>query len=292
MKPEALIKDEMKKSLAFLLNERECVKELDQRIRSTALYLASIDLSTMHPDVETWDLEEGPEDSMIRGTAGGKLSVLAKVKTMGLQGKSAMGGRQTESMRKAADQIKAEGAQTNYLFLLDPWTVNIVRESLKDEPIVLRPLLQTPVTAFVESTVERAAKPQARDDAPVSLVEEVITKDESIPSENIIVSPISRTSLRQGFLYVPKEKGALIKEGAITIWIRKDASIESRCMVSQTGGIRIGGNLTKWFKSVGVQADDELVMAAQADGSLLVMSIKRAQPFKGETPTVETVKWD
>ncbi len=292
MKPEDLLMDEMKKSLTFLLRERECVKDLDDRIRSTALYLASMDLSNRHRDIETWDLEEGPEDSMVRGTKGGALVVLAKVKTMGLVGKSAMGGRQAESMKKAAEQLKTEGAKDNYLFLLDPWTVNIVRESLKDDSIMIRPLIQAPIAAMTEIASEPKTRARPKDEETPTLIEEVITKDASIPEENLIVSPISRTSLRQGFLYIPKEKGVLVKEGAINIWIRKDASIESRCMVSQTGGIRIGGNLTKWFKSIGLQSDDELIMAAQDDGSLLVMSIKRAQPFKGETPTVETVKWD
>jgi hypothetical protein len=292
MKPESLLYDEMKNSLAFLLGLKESVKDLDDRIRSTALYLASMDLATRHGDVEVWDLEEGPEESMVRGTTGGTLIVLAKIKTMGLQGKATMGGRQGESMKRAAEQLKADGAKSSYIYLLDPWTVNVVREALKEGGITFRPLLQAPVRQAREAVAEPKARPHPKDDEAPSLIEEVITKDESIPSERIIVSPVSRTSLRQGFLYIPKEKGELIKEGAIVIWIRKDASIESRCMVSQTGGIRIGGNLTKWFKSVGMQADDELIMAAQSDGSLLVMSIKRAQPFKGETPTVETVKWD
>jgi hypothetical protein len=123
------------------------------------------------------------------------------------------------------------------------------------------------------------------------MVEEIVTKEE-FPEERTIISPISRTSIRQGFLYIPKEKGNLLAEGSVTIWIRKDASLISKCMISQTGGVRIGGGLTKWFRSIGLQADDELVMGSQEDGSLLILMIRRAQPYRGQKPVIETMKWD
>jgi hypothetical protein len=63
-------------------------------------------------------------------------------------------------------------------------------------------------------------------------------------------------------------------------------------MISQTGGVRIGGGLTKWFRSIGLQSDDELIMGSQEDGSLLILMIRRAQPFRGQKPVIETMKWE
>jgi len=294
MKPEELSFEEMRNQLTFMVRLKESTKDLDTRIRTTAMYLASVELEQKHRDVEEWLIEERPDESTIRGTIGGRLSVVAKVKTMDLQGKATMGGRQTDSMKRAAEQLAGEKAAVAYIYLLDPWTVSVVKDSVKDTKVRIMPLLKDAVTPMVRSpsSTRDEGSAQAHEMTTVNTVEDIITRDESVPQDRLIVSPISRTSIRQGFLYIPKEKGELINEGPINIWIRKDASIESRCMVSQTGGIRIGGNLTKWFKSAGLQPNDELVLSAKEDGSLLVMSIKRNSPFKGDTPVVETVKWD
>ena len=158
--------------------------------------------------------------------------------------------------------------------------------------ISVLPLLKEDMAPVVRASSEPGEYPVGAMLEPMAqMVEEVITKEE-FPEERTIVSPISRTSIRQGFLYIPKEKGELLKEGEITIWIRKDASLTSKCMISQTGGVRIGGGLTKWFRSVGLQPDDELVMGSNDDGSLLVLMIRRIQPYKGSKPVIETVKWD
>lgn len=291
MKPENLIIEEVKNHLSFLVRLKESTKDLETRIRSSALYLASIQLMEKHPDIDDWSVEERPDESVIRGIIEEKLKVLAKVKTMGLTGRAAMGGRQGDSINRALDQIIHENAQNNYLFLLDPWTAQIVREGVNEPRVKILSLIShtTPVHKVESKAAGKAPK------APIeeaNVVEDVITKDGSIPEEHVIVSPISRTSLRQGFIYIPKERGELVSEGPITIWIRKDASLESRCMISQTGGIRIGGSLTKWFRSAGLQEGDVLVMGHKSDGSLLMLSIKRRSPIKGDPPVIESVKWD
>jgi hypothetical protein len=294
MKPDDLLTIEMKNQLTFMVKLKESIKDLDARIRSASLYVASMDLVQRHPNIEDWELEEGPEDSMVRGRSDGTLKIIGKVKTMGLQGRVGMGGRQAESMKRAVEQIKGEGAEVTYMYLMDPWTVGVVQESFKNDGVIFLPLVHITTSRPHISETSRSLKEHQGTilDQQPEKFEEVITRDDQISEENIIVSPISRTSIRQGFIYIPKEKGHLVQEGPTNIWIRKDASIESRCMVSQTGGIRIGGNLTKWFKSIGLRSDDELVMAAQPDGSLLIMSIKRTSPQRGDTPMIENVKWD
>ncbi|MDG6224532.1 MAG: hypothetical protein QCI82_03365 [Candidatus Thermoplasmatota archaeon] len=291
MKPENLIIEEVKNHLSFLVRLKESTKDLESRIRSSALYLASIQLMEKHPDIDDWSVEERPDESVIRGIMNEKLKVLAKVKTMGLTGRAVMGGRQGDSIKRALDQIVHENAQVSYLFLIDSWTAQIVRESVQEPKVRILSLISH-ISAVEEGDRRIAGKPAKPVRTEADLVEDVITKDGSIPEDDVIVSPISRTSLRQGFIYIPKEKGELVSEGPITIWIRKDASLESRCMISQTGGIRIGGNLTKWFRSAGLQEGDELVMGHRSDGSLLMLSIRRKSPIRGDPPVIESMKWD
>ena len=83
----------------------------------------------------------------------------------------------------------------------------------------------------------------------------------------------------------------LLREGAIKVFIRKDASIKSKCMISATGGVRVAGRLTKWFRSKGLQANDEIMLWSLENGSLLVLMIRRAIPLQRDRPNVETVIW-
>ncbi len=292
MELEEQITDEMRKQLTFFFGVKENMKELDDRIRTTALFLARTDLSGRHKDVDDWDIVTRPDESTVIGTKDDRIVVTAKVRTMSLHGKSSFGGRQNDAMKRNIEKLSHEEGDWKYLYLLDPWTVNIVKESFSPEDIAVLPLLKEDMASVIRGAMDYSDRQMGRmaDPAP-QMVEETITKDEF--SEDLtIVSPISRTSLRQGFLYIPKEKGVLLKEGKVTIWIRKDASLVSKCMISQTGGVRIGGGLTKWFRSAGLQAEDELVLGSKEDGSLLVLMIRRIQPYKGPQSTIETVKWD
>ncbi|MGA1820825.1 MAG: hypothetical protein ACMUHU_07455 [Thermoplasmatota archaeon] len=292
MTDDERLTDEMRLQLMFLFGMKENLKDLDDRIRATSLFLARADLTKRHREIEEWDIVDRLDESMITGKVGENLKVIARIRTMSLHGKSSFGGRQHDAMKKNLERITGEKASSKYFFLLDPWTVNVVKDTFKPEGITILPLLKEDVASIVRTVVP------AMDDQGVSIsdgltqmVEEIVTREE-FPEERTIVSPISRTSIRQGFLYVPKEKGHLLSEGPVTIWIRKDASLETKCMISQTGGVRLGGGLTKWFRSIGIQSDDELVMGSQEDGSLLILMIRRAQPFRGQTPVIETMKWE
>lgn len=292
MESDDFLGDELRTQLVFFFNLKEGLKDLDDRIRTTALYLARKDLEGRHRDVTDWDIVSRPDESTVTGKRDGEVTVTARIRTMSLHGKSTFGGRQHDAMKRNLEKISEETALYKYLYLLDPWTVSIVVDTFNPVDITVLSLLKEDMAQVVRTSPDSAdsiipglMEPSAQ------MVEEVITQEE-FPEERTIVSPISRTSIRQGFLYIPKEKGELLNEGPITIWIRKDASLESKCMISQTGGVRIGGGLTKWFRSVGLQADDELVMGAQEDGSLLVLMIRRNQPFKPSSPMIETVKWD
>jgi len=292
MNNDEKLTDEMRLQLTFLFGMKENLKDLDDRIRTTSLFLARADLMNRHREIDEWEIIDRLDESMITGSVEGNVKVMAKIRTMSLHGKSSFGGRQHDAMKRNLDRITGEKASSRYFFLLDPWTVNVVKDTFKPEGVTILPLLKEDMASIV-----RTILPSADDqgvsipDGLTQMVEEIVTKEE-FPEERTIVSPISRTSIRQGFLYIPKEKGDLLKEGPVTIWIRKDASLETKCMISQTGGVRLGGGLTKWFRSIGIQSDDELVMGSQDDGSLLVLMVRRAQPYRGQTPLIETMKWE
>jgi len=292
MNNDEKLTDEMRLQLTFLFGMKENLKDLDDRIRTTSLFLARADLMNRHREIEEWEIIDRLDESMITGSVDGNVKVMARIRTMSLHGKSSFGGRQHDAMKRNLERITDEKASSRYFFLLDPWTVNIVKDTFKPEGITILPLLKEDMASIVRTVLP------SMDDQGVSIpdgltqmVEEVVTREEFL-EERTIVSPISRTSIRQGFLYIPKEKGHLLSEGPVTIWIRKDASLETKCMISQTGGVRLGGGLTKWFRSIGIQSDDELVMGSQDDGSLLVLMIRRAQPYRGQTPVIETMKWE
>ncbi|MFW3146007.1 MAG: hypothetical protein ACMUIE_04265 [Thermoplasmatota archaeon] len=290
MSGDEMIADEMRKQLSFLFGIKEGLKDLDDRIRTTSLFLAKMDLMDRHRDVVDWELVTRPDESLVRGAKEGRTVAVARIRTMSLHGKSSLGGRQNESMKKNLERTSAETADFKYFYLLDPWTVAVVKESFKPEDVTVLPLLKEDLAQVIRTSemIEEGTMPSM--DSMTQMVEEVITS-EQFPDDRTIVSPISRTSLRQGFLYIPKERGDLLKEGDLTLWIRKDASLQTKCMISQTGGVRIGGGLTKWFRSMGLQPEDELIMGSQNDGSLLVLMIRRTQPYRGNKPTIETVKW-
>jgi hypothetical protein len=242
--------------------------------------------------MDEWDIVSRPDESTVTGKKNGDTVVSARIRTMSLHGKSTFGGRQLDAMKRNLERISEDPALYKYFYLLDPWTVSVVEDTFNPPDITVLSLLKEDIAQVVRTTPDSAdsvipglLEPQTQ------MVEEVITREE-FPEERTIVSPISRTSIRQGFLYIPKEKGDLLEEGPVKIWIRKDASLESKCMVSQTGGVRIGGGLTKWFRSIGLQSDDELVMGSQEDGSLLVLMIRRNTPYRPSSPVIETVKWD
>lgn len=182
-------------------------------------------------------------------------------------------------MRKNLEDLAGRKGEFRYLFLLDPWTVDVVREQFSTAEVSVLPLMKEDMAAVIRKPApgqQIAGSPYAE---PISqMVEEVITKDADIPDDRIVVSPISRTSIRQGFLYIPKDKGEFLEPGPVKVWIRRDASLDSKCMVSQTGGVRIGGGLTKWFRSLGLQPDDELVMGITDPSNLLVLMVRRKNP--------------
>lgn len=292
MKIEERISEEMRQQLSFLFGAKESLKDLDDRIRATSLFLARADLMKRHKDVEDWEVVDRPDESLVKGMVGDKVEVIARIRTMSLHGKSGFGGRQSDAMKRNLERITEEKADSKYFFLLDPWTVNVVKETFSPEGVTILPLLKEDLASVVRAApIQVTENGVPMGEMMTQMVEEIVTKEE-FPEERTIVSPISRTSIRQGFLYIPKEKGHLLAEGSVTIWIRKDASLVSKCMISQTGGVRIGGGLTKWFRSIGLQSDDELIMGSQEDGSLLVLMIRRAQPFRGQKPVIETMKWE
>ncbi len=284
--------DELRTQLVFFFNLKEGLKDLDDRIRTTSLYLARRDLEGKHRDVDDWQIISRPDESTVTGSKNGNVIVTARIRTMSLHGKSTFGGRQSDAMKRNIEKLSDEASSYKYMYLLDPWTVKVVDETFDTSNLTILPLLKDDIAQVVRTSAEAMdfALPGLIE-PPTQMVEEIITKDD-FPEDRTIISPISRTSIRQGFLYIPKEKGVLLKEGPVTIWIRKDASLESKCMMSQTGGVRIGGGLTKWFRSIGLQSEDELVMGSQEDGSLLVLMIRRNQPFRPASPMIETVKWD
>lgn len=292
MELESNMADELRMQLTFFFALKENMKELDDRIRSSALFLARSDLESRHRDVDQWDIISRPDESTVTGTRDGRITVNARVRTMSLHGKSTFGGRQGEAMKKNIQRLSGDEGDLKYLYLLDPWTVNVVKDTFDIGDIVVLPLLKDDMRSVVRASPDTVGMAGTVSMEPMpQMIEEIITKEE-FSEERTIVSPVSRTSIRQGFLYIPKEKGDLLQEGNLTIWIRKDASLQTKCMISQTGGVRIGGGLTKWFRSAGLQAEDELVMGAKEDGSLLVLMIRRAQPYKAPQQVIETVKWD
>ncbi|MBN1389822.1 MAG: hypothetical protein JXA22_04165 [Candidatus Thermoplasmatota archaeon] len=284
--------DEMRSQLTFLFGIKEDLKDLDDRIRAISLFLARSELIGRHRNIMNWEVLDRPDETTIMGSVDGGEKVIARIRTMSLHGKSSFGGRQHEAMKKNLERIADEKADSRYFFLLDPWTVKVVQETFGSEGVTILPLLKDDMA----SVVRPAARTVDDNGTPVietisQMVEEVITREE-FPEERTIVSPISRTSIRQGFLYIPKEKGHLLQEGPVTIWIRKDASLETKCMISQTGGVRLGGGLTKWFRSIDLHSDDELLMGSQDNGSLLVLMIRRSQNHRGQSPVIETMKWE
>lgn len=273
--------EEMSRTLTFLLTLKESMRELDERIRLASIFIASKDLEDRHREMDGWEVIEKPDESSIMGTKDGKTEVFARVRTMSLRGRGSFGGRQHESMKKNLKRIEEEDAQYKYLYLLDPGTADVVKVEFPSSSVSIMPLLSGDLDAGVKMTISgKGATATPRIEPMLQMVEEIITKESGIPDERIIISPISTTSVRQGFLYIPKEKGFLLSEGVTKIWIRKDASLESKCMISNTGGVRIGGGLTKWFRSMGLSANDELVLGAKEDGSLLVLKIMRAVPYQ------------
>ena len=292
MSVDEKISDEMREQLTFLFGIKETMKDLDDRIRATSLFLARADLMNRHREIDDWEIIDRPDESVVKGISGDNVKVLARIRTMSLHGKSSFGGRQHDAMKRNLDRVAQEKADSKYFFLLDPWTVGVVKDTFDPKGVTILPLLKEDVASVIRTAPAQMGEmglPMA--DVMTQMVEEIVT-DEDFPEERTVISPISRTSIRQGFLYIPKEKGQLLSEGSVTIWIRKDASLVSKCMISQTGGVRIGGGLTKWFRSIGLQPDDELVMGSQEDGSLLVLMIRRAQPFRGQKPVIETMKWE
>ncbi len=272
---------EMSRTLTFLLTLKDSMRELDERIRLASIFIASKDLENRHQDVYDWEVIEKPDESSIKGTREGKVEVFARVRTMSLRGRSSFGGRQHESMKKNLEKIEDEDAQYKYLYLLDPRTVDVVKVEFPSNSVSIIPLLSGDLDAGVKTMIKGKGAPSIpRIEPMLQMVEEIITKDSGIPDERVVTSPISTTSVRQGFLYIPKDKGHLLGEGPIKIWIRKDASLESKCMISNTGGVRIGGGLTKWFRSMGLAANDELILGSKEDGSLLVLKIMRAVPYQ------------
>ncbi|MGA1848983.1 MAG: hypothetical protein ACMUHB_06550 [Thermoplasmatota archaeon] len=292
MAEENKITGEMRDQLSFLFMLKDSLKDLDERIRAASLFVARSELENRHRDIDEWTIIDRPDESVVQGSKGGDVKVAARIRTMSLHGKSGLGGRQHDAMKKNLERVQTEKVDFKYFFLLDPWTVQVVKETFKPENVTVLPLLREDLSPVVRAPARTAAEGAAPPgpELMTQMVEEVITREE-FPEERTIVSPISRTSIRQGFLYIPKEKGHLLSEGEVTIWIRKDASLESKCMISQTGGVRIGGGLTKWFRSLGLQADDELVMGSQEDGSLLILMVRRAAPYTGQKPIIETMKW-
>ena len=292
MNEEEYMLEEMRKQLVFLFNLKDSLKDLDDRIRNTALFLARDDLAERHREIEDWDVVLRPDEAAISGMVDGKVEVAARVRTMSLHGKSSFGGRQGEAMKRNLERIMSEKAEFKYLYLLDPWTAHIVKEAFHPSNVSILPILKDDISPVMRKTTRAAEDTEGSFmEPPGQMVEDIITQEE-FPEDRTIVCPISRTSIRQGFLYIPKDKAHLLKEGAVKIWIRKDASLTSKCMISRTGGVRIGGGLTKWFRSIGLKPDDELIMGHQDDGSLLVLMIRRTQPFTGSPPVVETVKWN
>ncbi len=273
--------EEMSRTLTFLLTLKESMRDLDERIRMASIFIASKDLEDRHREVDGWEVIEKPDESSIIGTRDGRTEVFARVRTMSLRGRSSFGGRQHESMKKNLRRIEEENAQYKYLYLLDPRTADVVKVEFPSSSVSIIPLLSSDLDATVKMMVGgKGAPTTARIEPMLQMVEEIVTKESGIPDERIVISPISATSVRQGFLYIPKDKGHLLSEGVIKIWIRKDASLESKCMISNTGGVRIGGGLTKWFRSMGLSANDELILGSQEDGSLLVLKIMRAVPYQ------------
>lgn len=292
MDPIELSLKEMMEQLSFFIHIKDCMKTLDERIRGSAIFLAYQELMSRHREIVEWEVQDRPESSAIQGISGGETKVFAKVRTMSLHGRSGLGGRQNEALKRNLEGLSSCGAEYSYLFLLDPWTVDIVRDVFKSPEVTILPLLRENISAVLRAPGGDGRIPGMPSAETIPrMIEELITKDHGIPEDRIIVSPISRTSIRQGFLYIPKERGHLLSEGGIKIWIRKDASLDSKCMISATGGVRIGGGLTKWFRGMGLQANDELVMGSQEDGSLLVLMVRRAAPYRGEKPSVEKMKW-
>ena len=284
---------EMRDQLKFMVGVKESMKDLDDRIRGTSLFLALEELKERHTDIFQWEMNDRPDESLIIGKSDDRPEVIGRVRTMSLRGKSTLGGRQQDSMKRNLQDLESKEAEYKYMFLLDPWTVQVVADQFPGSPISILPLLKQDIAAVVRKSAGEAGISQMNSvSEPVQqMVEEVITKDADIPDERIIVSPISRTSIRQGFLYIPKDKGEMLEEGPVKVWIRKDASLESKCMISKTGGVRIGGGLTKWFRSIGIQPEDEMVLGILDEHSLLVLMIRRKTPYTGDKPTVETVKW-
>ena len=292
MSIENKISDEMRDQLSFLFGVKESFKDLDDRIRATSLFLARADLMNRHREINDWEIIDRPDESVVKGLSGDNVRVVARIRTMSLHGKSSFGGRQHDAMKKNIERVAQEKVDSKYFFLLDPWTVGVVKETFDPKGVTILPLLKEDVASVIRTAPAKMGElglPMA--DVMTQMVEEIVT-DEDYPEERTVISPISRTSIRQGFLYIPKEKGQLLSEGPVTIWIRKDASLVSKCMISQTGGVRIGGGLTKWFRSIGLQPDDELVMGSQEDDSLLILMIRRAQPYRGQKPVIETMKWE
>ena len=112
-----MISDEMRKQLSFLFNVKESMKELDERIRKTSLLLAKVDLVERHKDVEEWEVSSRPDESMVKGMKDGRAIVAARVRTMSLHGKSALGGRQQDSMKKNLERTSEEKADFKYFLL-------------------------------------------------------------------------------------------------------------------------------------------------------------------------------
>ncbi|MGA1821356.1 MAG: hypothetical protein ACMUIG_02375 [Thermoplasmatota archaeon] len=283
----------MRDQLTFLTQIKDSMKDLDDRIRGASLFLALKALQDRHQDVKDWDLIDRPDEAMVRGSLNGSDVVIGKVRTLSLHGKSSLGGRQHDSMKRIIENLGTSPVEYRYLFLLDPWTVDVIRETFKSDEVTIMPLLDRDLSPVIRSAVlpGQEGVQMIRAEPMEQMVEEVITKDADIPDDMVMVSPISRTSIRQGFLYIPKDKGERLQAGPVKVWIRKDASLDSKCMISQTGGVRIGGGLTKWFRGLGLAAGDELVMGILDESSVLVLMIRRKTPFRGVKPAVETVKW-
>jgi hypothetical protein len=273
------VRDEMRNQLRYLVQIKENMRDLDERIRGVSLFLAFEDLNERHADISEWEINDRPDEAMIVGKKEERPVVVGRVRTMSLHGKGSLGGRQQDSMRKNLEDLARKEGEFLYMFLLDPWTVDVVREQFSTAEVSVLPLMKEDMAAVIRKPAPGEQMPPSAYAEPISqMVEEVITKDAEIPDERTVVSPISRTSIRQGFLYIPKDKGELIEPGPVKVWIRKDASLDSKCMVSQTGGVRIGGGLTKWFRSLGLQPDDELVMGITDESNLLVLMVRRKNP--------------
>ena len=111
---------EMRGQLSFFVHIRDCLKDLDDKIRGASMFLAYQEVLSIHSEISDWEIQDRPETSSIVGRSGDKIVVFAKVRTMTLHGRSGLGGRQSDAVKKTLEKLMETGAEYPYLFLLDP----------------------------------------------------------------------------------------------------------------------------------------------------------------------------